>query len=222
MAIAVTCSCGWTTNLKDRLAGKIVKCPACGNTIEVPNSPEPVEEVSHSRAGGAPKQRAPTPVPRRSRAGLLWGMLLVGVLGAAALAYFFVLPDATRNELKKFVGQSPKQEEKKTADQSAPAYDGRLDQASQTTISGWAWDKSQPNVRVTVEIYDGDTLLGSVEANELREDLIKAGIGDGKHSFTFHTPPGLSTEKSHSISARIAGTQTKLANSGIPLSGASK
>lgn len=35
MAIAVTCTCGQQYQLKDELAGKLVKCPACGDSLRV-------------------------------------------------------------------------------------------------------------------------------------------------------------------------------------------
>ena len=36
MAILVTCSCGRGLSLKNDLAGELIRCPDCGNTIEVP------------------------------------------------------------------------------------------------------------------------------------------------------------------------------------------
>jgi uncharacterized protein YxjI len=36
MAIPVTCRCGRSYNLKDEFAGKVVQCPHCAGTIEVP------------------------------------------------------------------------------------------------------------------------------------------------------------------------------------------
>jgi hypothetical protein len=36
MAIAVACACGATFNLKDEFAGRSLKCPKCGSTIQAP------------------------------------------------------------------------------------------------------------------------------------------------------------------------------------------
>jgi uncharacterized Zn finger protein (UPF0148 family) len=51
MPIAITCQCGKTLNVKDELAGKAVKCPACQQIIKVP------------AAGAAPKRVAPAVNP---------------------------------------------------------------------------------------------------------------------------------------------------------------
>jgi hypothetical protein len=39
MPISVTCRCGKRLRVKDELAGKRVKCPACGAVLPTPNSP---------------------------------------------------------------------------------------------------------------------------------------------------------------------------------------
>jgi hypothetical protein len=36
---------------------------------------------------------------------------------------------------------------------------------------------------VAVDIYDGDTLLKAVPAEQFRRDLVDAKIGDGEHGF---------------------------------------
>src|SRR5262245_61509465 len=35
-AIAVSCQCGRQLNLQDKLAGKRIRCPACGAALDVP------------------------------------------------------------------------------------------------------------------------------------------------------------------------------------------
>jgi hypothetical protein len=63
MAIAVSCRCGKQLNLHDKLAGKRIRCPACGSEMEVP--------ILATFAPGAPPRRAeavrsvPPPVPSR-------------------------------------------------------------------------------------------------------------------------------------------------------------
>jgi hypothetical protein len=46
MAIEINCSCGRGLNLRDELAGKHIRCPACAATLQVPGGVEVVEEVA--------------------------------------------------------------------------------------------------------------------------------------------------------------------------------
>ena len=45
MAIPVTCQCGKKYQAKDELAGRQLKCPACGQILVVPQSHSPEPEV---------------------------------------------------------------------------------------------------------------------------------------------------------------------------------
>jgi hypothetical protein len=94
-----------------------------------------------------------------------------------------------------------------------PLYEGFLDIADCDTIHGWAWDQNNPDTALSIEIYDGSTLLATVKANELREDLIKAGKGAGKYAFTYTPSPNLRDRKPHTIHAKIAGSDYELGSS---------
>src|SRR5215831_10497601 len=66
---------------------------------------------------------------------------------------------------------------RRSAAPAAPAVSGYIDEASDSRrIVGWAWDKSQPNAPVTVEIYDDGVRLGTVPADAFRQDLLNAGV----------------------------------------------
>jgi hypothetical protein len=93
------------------------------------------------------------------------------------------------------------------------AYEGTLDFVGPNRIEGWAWDRRRPQEPVSVDIYDGATLLATVVADKHRADLSKVGKGDGKHGFKIDTPPGLRDGKEHSIRAVVSGTQTELKKS---------
>jgi hypothetical protein len=96
---------------------------------------------------------------------------------------------------------------------ATPIYGGFHDSADCQAITGWAWDKNQPNAAINVDIYDGATLIASVSANQFRQDLVNAGLGNGIHGFGFTTPASLKNGQSHSIRVRFAGTTTDLSNS---------
>jgi hypothetical protein len=55
MGIRFTCSCGRELNVKDSLAGKRGKCPACGKTIQVPTAEQAARQVE------TPPLAAPAP-----------------------------------------------------------------------------------------------------------------------------------------------------------------
>ena len=65
-------------------------------------------------------------------------------------------------------------------------YQGFHDGAGCNTISGWAWDQNSPNSTLNVDIYDGNTLIGTAPANMYREDLLNA-LGNPNHGFSFLT-----------------------------------
>jgi hypothetical protein len=85
----------------------------------------------------------------------------------------------------------------------APNYDGQLDTVNCDVIAGWAWDANDANRQIAVNIFDGDSLIGSVKAEELRTDLKAAGKGDGNHSFALPAPVSLKDGRPHSIHAKI-------------------
>ncbi len=97
---------------------------------------------------------------------------------------------------------------------------GHFDGANCNSLSGWAWDGSQPNTPVVVEIYNGNTLVqGNILANNFRQDLLDAYIGNGVHGFNIPLPAALKDGGSHWISVRIAGCSTNLNNSPKNISG---
>jgi len=82
-------------------------------------------------------------------------------------------------------------------------------------VGGWAWDRSQPDSPVDVEVYDGDEKVATVRADEFRQDLVDAGIGNGRHGFSYEPPPSMRDSAAHSLSVKIAGSGIHLANSPV-------
>ena len=114
-------------------------------------------------------------------------------------------PGAARSGIITIAGQSF------TVNQGPAALEGFHDAAGCNTISGWAWDSNNPNGAVSVDIYDGTTLIGTVPANMYREDLLNA-LGSPSHGFSFLTPAALKNGAVHTIDVKFSGTNTPLSN----------
>lgn len=89
-------------------------------------------------------------------------------------------------------------------------WDGFIDRADALMISGWAYDDSRPADSLNVEIYDGPGMLTRVVAETFRPDLLSAGKGNGKHSFSLPTPDSLKDGRPHSIWGKIQDTPFQL------------
>lgn len=61
-------------------------------------------------------------------------------------------------------------------------------------LVGWAWDPDWPRLRVELDVHLTDRPPARCIADEPREDLVRAGVGDGGHGFKFRLteplPPG--------------------------------
>lgn len=92
----------------------------------------------------------------------------------------------------------------------AGGYEGFLDEVSCEVVRGWAWDPSRPDAPVTVELYDGNRLLMTIAADQLRPDLVDLGKGNGKHMFREAAPKEFKDGKPHSVRLVIKGTTHEL------------
>jgi len=91
-----------------------------------------------------------------------------------------------------------------------PTYQGYFENIDCQTVSGWAWDSSQPNSPVSVDVYDGGQKLAIVRANQFRSDLQYYGYGNGYHGFTFSLPPGIRNGQTHWITIKYSGLDEQL------------
>ncbi|HXD31420.1 MAG TPA: DUF6531 domain-containing protein [Pyrinomonadaceae bacterium] len=99
---------------------------------------------------------------------------------------------------------------------NALILEGYHDGANCDKIFGWAWDQSQPNAAVSVDIYDGSTRIATgVPADQFRSDL--SGKGNGFHAFNFPTPASLKNGQTHSITVKFFNTSTNLNTTPKPL-----
>ena len=62
---------------------------------------------------------------------------------------------------------------------------GHVDVQSPCSIEGWAQNSDHPEVPVCLDILAGGRLIGQALANLYRGDLRAAGLGSGRHAFTF-------------------------------------
>ncbi len=89
---------------------------------------------------------------------------------------------------------------------------GYLDGVIDGYIAGWAWNPVTPEQPVSVDIWIDDKLYLTVNANQFRQDLLTAGVGNGSHSFLCPLKLNNPNQK-HQISVRLAGTSSELINS---------
>lgn len=82
---------------------------------------------------------------------------------------------------------------------------GCVDTLTETCISGWAADPSDFARQVFVDILVNALLVATIPAVGFRNDLQRAGIGDGCKSFQFDPGPYLRPGRNH-VEVRHAGT----------------
>jgi GT2 family glycosyltransferase len=95
---------------------------------------------------------------------------------------------------------------------------GSLDGPVYGTVRGWAFDPESPNEPVSVELKLDGQPFETIVANSFRDDLEKAGMGDGRHSFSLPLPAAFLDGKMHVVDAHIAGTEVALDHSPMEVS----
>ncbi len=63
------------------------------------------------------------------------------------------------------------------------SYDGRFDHFQNGRLIGWAWNSSEPNAPIAVEIQSDKGESCVAMADVFRDDLNAAGLGNGHHGF---------------------------------------
>jgi hypothetical protein len=64
---------------------------------------------------------------------------------------------------------------------------GYVEATTPTAMLGWAWVPGHPEA-LTVELRLGPVVVAEAKADELRDDLARSGIGEGRHAFTLTVP----------------------------------
>jgi len=95
----------------------------------------------------------------------------------------------------------------------SPNYIGFIDHAGCDTIGGWAADRSRPGTSISIEIYDGTSLISTVMASNSRPD-VGSFLGDnGMHGFSIPSPASLKNGAAHTVHVKFEGSTTELSGS---------
>jgi hypothetical protein len=94
---------------------------------------------------------------------------------------------------------------------------GHIDLLSAQRVAGWAQNTDYPEAPVCLDILADGRLIGQTLANRYREDLERAGLGSGRHSFEFKPPPGLAlTAKAVEVRRSLDGAALAFSAEALP------
>jgi hypothetical protein len=80
---------------------------------------------------------------------------------------------------------------------------GFIEILDESRVAGWAWCRGQPETRVDIEVRLGDRVLQRARADRFRQDLVRAGVGDGKHGFNVVFDKPLQREQKGDVVALV-------------------
>ena len=109
---------------------------------------------------------------------------------------------------------------------ASSALEGNLDGVTPDgLVSGWCWYPARPDLRATVSVLIDGEVAGCANATQFRPDLARAGIGDGRHGFSFALPwQALDAKGALLVAVRDAGSGAPLGSPALlrlgPLSAA--
>lgn len=82
---------------------------------------------------------------------------------------------------------------------------GCIDTLTDTCLTGWAADDADSGKPVQVDVVINSALVATVPCDQFRQDLLAAGIGDGRKSFSFDPSAHLRVGR-NSLEVRYSGT----------------
>jgi tetratricopeptide (TPR) repeat protein len=94
----------------------------------------------------------------------------------------------------------------------ASTFSGSFDSVTDAIATGWALDMANPAQRAVVEILDGTRVVARGPADEFRQDLLEAGLGDGKCMFNLKLSSELRDGAVHRLIARVANSPAGFGN----------
>jgi len=92
---------------------------------------------------------------------------------------------------------------------------GYIDGVIGDELVGWALEEEVPGRRLHVRGELDGVVLGTVEASEPREDLVRAGFGDGSYGFRIQLDPRVLTPGIHPVAAIVGERLLPLARDWI-------
>lgn len=99
--------------------------------------------------------------------------------------------------------------------QEVQTIQGFIERIEPQRVSGWAWDKLEPEIFLEIEIVLDGKILATTRADRFREDL-RSATGDGRHAFQAFLDDPLSEQMKGAITAvarsRHDGPATRLVN----------
>jgi phospholipid N-methyltransferase len=84
---------------------------------------------------------------------------------------------------------------------------GNVDVVKKTEVSGWAADNSALDAQVWIDIVINSVPVASVSASLMRDDLLHAGLGNGRKAFRFD-PSAYLGPGPNLVEVRFSGTRT--------------
>jgi len=90
------------------------------------------------------------------------------------------------------------------------SYDGHVEHLKDGVLTGWVWSPSFPNRRVAVELWEGERRIDRTHASTYREDLARAGKGNGSCGFRLELPLSLLDDQLHSLRVRVENSQFEI------------
>ncbi|HYD64981.1 glycosyltransferase family 2 protein [Azospirillum sp.] len=93
---------------------------------------------------------------------------------------------------------------------------GFVDDVRNGNVDGWAAHPDRPGDRVVVAIAVDGVVVGTAVADGHRDDLVDAGLGDGRHAFRFRLPDHLLDGRPHAVAVTFAETGEHLVRSPLP------
>lgn len=96
------------------------------------------------------------------------------------------------------------------AARSAAAIRGHLDRIGDGAARGWAFDPSRPEQRLGVSILADGRVIASGVADQFRQDLLDAGLGDGRYAFALEVDTEALDASAAQPSAQVSDPEVAL------------
>jgi D-alanine transfer protein len=135
---------------------------------------------------------------------------------AAGFVHYARVMDAYyHDDLPRAYTESPLANKQSTRSPVHPVafYDGGGKVMNDRTIAGWAWDYRRPDKPLELDISVDGKSVGTITADQMRNDLLYSGKGNGRHGFSWTLPEALADGLAHQTRVTIARTSMPILES---------